>query len=134
MIRRKEGLVETSWEEALGETAAAMRQTAKQDGSKLAALIHPMSSMEESFLLQKVLRGLGSDQIDHRLLQRDFTDDAVAPIYPGLEASLSDVESLKGILLIGCNPRKEAPLLALRIRKMVEQGGLVGRLVRMRRI
>ena len=126
MIRRKESLVETSWEEALGEAAAAMRQATEQDGSQLAALVHPMSSMEESFLLQRVLRGLGSDQIDHRLLQRDFSDDAVAPIYPGLEAALSDIESLKGILLIGCNPRKEAPLLALRIRKMVEQGGLVG--------
>ena len=126
LIRRKEGLVETSWEEALGETAAAMRQAAEQDSSKLAALIHPMSSMEESFLLQRVVRGLGSDQIDHRLLQQDFSDDAVAPVYPGLEAALSDVDSLKGILLIGCNPRKEAPLLALRIRKMVEQGGVAG--------
>ena len=126
MIRRKEGLVETSWEEALSEAAAAMRQGAEQDGSQLAALIHPMSSMEESFLLQKILRGLGSDQIDHRLLERDFSDDAVAPSYPGLEVALSDVESLKGVLLVGCNPRKEAPLLALRIRKMVEQGGVVG--------
>ena len=126
MIRRKEGLVETSWEEALSEAAAAMRQGAEQDGSQLAALIHPMSSMEESFLLQKILRGLGSDQIDHRLLERDFSDDAVAPSYPGLEVALPDVESLKGVLLLGCNPRKEAPLLALRIRKMVERGGVVG--------
>ena len=126
MIRRKEGLVETSWEEALSEAAAAMRQGAEQDGSQLAALIHPMSSMEESFLLQKILRGLGSDQIDHRLLERDFSDDAVAPSYPGLEVALPDVESLKGVLLVGCNPRKEAPLLALRIRKMVERGGVVG--------
>ena len=128
MIRRKEGLVETSWEEALTETAAAMREAAGHDGSQLAALIHPMSSMEESFLLQKIMRGLGSDQIDHRLLQRDFSDDAFAPAYPGLEVALSDIESLKGILLVGCNPRKEAPLLALRIRKMVEQGGVVGML------
>ena len=126
MVRQKEGLVETSWEEALKEASAAMQVAAQQSESGLAALIHPISSVEELFLLQKIMRGLGSDNIDHRLFQRDFSDDLSAPAYPGLEVALADIESLKGLLLVGCNPRKEVPLLALRIRKMVAQGGRVG--------
>ena len=59
MVRQKEGLVETSWEEALKEASAAMQVAAQQSESGLAALIHPISSVEELFLLQKILRGLG---------------------------------------------------------------------------
>ena len=126
MVRQREGLVETSWEEALKEASTAMKLAAQQDEPGLAALIHPISSVEELFLLQKIMRGLGSDHIDHRLFQRDFSDDPASPVYPGLEVALADIESLKGVLLVGCNPRKEAPLLALRIRKMVAHGGVVG--------
>jgi len=126
MVRRREGLMETSWEEALGEASAAMQAAARQGQAGLAALIHPISSVEECFLLQKIVRALGSNHIDHRLFQRDFSDDPVSPAYPGLGVALADVELLKGLLLVGCNPRKEAPLLALRIRKMVSEGGVVG--------
>ena len=126
MVRERGVLVETSWEEAIKEASAVMQLAAQQDESGLAALIHPISSVEEFFLLQKIMRGLGSDHIDHRLFQRDFSDDLASPVYPGLEVPLGDIESLKGLLLVGCNPRKEAPLLALRIRKMVAEGGVVG--------
>jgi len=126
MVRRREGLIETSWEEALSEASAAMQAGAQQGQAGLAALIHPISSVEECFLLQKIMRNLGSAHIDHRLFQRDFSDDSISPPYPGLGVALADVESLKGLLLVGCNPRKEAPLLALRIRKMVSEGGVVG--------
>jgi len=126
MVRRREGLIETSWEEALSEASAAMQAGAQQGQAGLAALIHPISSVEECFLLQKIVRNLGSAHIDHRLFQRDFSDDPISPPYPGLGVALADVESLKGLLLVGCNPRKEAPLLALRIRKMVSDGGVVG--------
>ncbi len=76
MVRERGGLVETSWEEAIKEASAVMQLAAQQDESGLAALIHPISSVEEFFLLQKIMRGLGSDHIDHRLFQRDFSDDA----------------------------------------------------------
>ena len=64
----------------------------------------------------------------HRLLQKDFADDQLAAPYPSLETPLADLSSLDGLLLVGANPRKEIPLLALRIRELVGAGGRVGTL------
>ncbi len=125
MIRADGGLREVSWEEALKAASEAIRSGGGgSDG--LSALIHPMSSLEESYLLQKIMRAMGSSNIDHRLWQRDFQDDAYAPAFPGLETAVSDVPALERLLLIGANPRKEVPLLGLRIREMTLTGGLVG--------
>jgi NADH-quinone oxidoreductase subunit G len=79
-------------------------------------------------LLQKIMRAVGSSNIDHRLSQRDFADDQLAAPYPSLETPLVDLSSLDGLLLVGANPRKEIPLLALRIRELVGAGGRVGTL------
>jgi NADH-quinone oxidoreductase subunit G len=125
MVRTGAGLQEVSWEQALKAAAEAMRM-AEGDAHGLVALIHPMSSMEEMFLLQKLVRGMGSSDIDHRLWQRDFSDDHCSPMYPGFETPVADIPALSSLLLIGANPRKEIPLLGLRIREMTEAGGCVG--------
>jgi len=87
-----------------------------------------MSSAEEFFLLQKLIRGLGSCHIDHRLFQKDFSDDASMPAYPGIETPLPEFDHLGGALLIGCDLRKELPLASLRVRRMALAGGKVGML------
>ena len=114
LVRTAEGLKEISWEEAIRLAADAV-EFARQDASEtLAALMHPLASTEEGFLLQKIMRAIGSSNIDHRLLQKDFADDQLAAPYPSLETPLADLSSLDGLLLVGANPRKEIPLLALR--------------------
>ena len=128
LVRTAEGLKEISWEEAIRLAADAV-EFARQDASEtLAALMHPLASTEEGFLLQKIMRAIGSSNIDHRLLQKDFADDQLAAPYPSLETPLADISSLDGLLLVGANPRKEIPLLALRIRELVGAGGRVGTL------
>ena len=128
LVRTAEGLKEISWEEAIRLAADAV-EFARQDASEtLAALMHPLASTEEGFLLQKIMRAIGSSNIDHRLLQKDFADDQLAAPYPSLETPLADLSSLDGLLLVGANPRKEIPLLALRIRELVGAGGRVGTL------
>ena len=126
LMRTPQGMIEVSWEVAIAAAADAIQSVADTADQDLAALIHPISSLEEGFLLQKILRAVGSSNIDHRLWQKDFTDDRQAPAYPHLEAPLADLPALQGIVLLGANPRKETPLLALRIREMVAGGGKVG--------
>ena len=128
LVRTAEGLKEISWEEAIRLAADAVEFTRQDASETLAALMHPLASTEEGFLLQKIMRAIGSSNIDHRLLQKDFADDQLAAPYPSLETPLADLSSLDGLLLVGANPRKEIPLLALRIRELVGAGGRVGTL------
>ncbi len=118
MIRRNGELVETGWAEALAFVADHLRNARGDVG----ALVAPLTSSEEGHLLGKLLRGLGSDSIDHRLRTLDFSD---APFAPTFEMPVADIEKAKVILLVGCNPRHEVPLLSHRLRKAVKGGAKV---------
>ena len=69
-----------SWEVAL-ETAA---KGLKAAGADLATIASASSTVEELYLLGKLTRALGSANIDHRLRQVDFRDQADDPAAPGL--------------------------------------------------
>ena len=56
------------------------------------------------------MRQLGSPHIDHRLRQVDFTDQQNAPLFWGLNGSLSDIEESDVIFLVGSNIQKEQPI------------------------
>jgi NADH-quinone oxidoreductase subunit G len=118
MIRKDGELVETSWEEAIEFVAAGL----KNAGADLGALVAPLTSSEEGFLLAKILRGLGSDSIDHRLRVADFSDNAAGATF---QMPLAQIEKTQAVILVGCNPRHEAPLLAHRIRKAWKAGAKV---------
>ena len=92
----------------------------------MGALCTPTATLEEFYLLQKLIRGLGCQNIDHRLRQQDFRDDKTAPIFPGSEIPVAQIPQLPAALLIGCNLRKELPLVALRFRELVRNGGQGG--------
>ena len=109
------------WDEAL-EAAASML---KSGGSGLSTLVSPMSTLEEMFLAQKLTRALGSQNIDHRLRQTDFRNDAADPKQPWLGQSFAELESNQATLLVGSNIRKDQPLLGHRLRKSVLAGGEV---------
>ena len=118
MVRRNGKLVETSWTEALAFVAENLRKAA----GDLATLVAPMTSSEEGFLLARLVRGLGGDSIDHRLRLQDFSD---APRAGAFETRFADIEKSGAILLIGCNPRHEIPLLNHRLAKAVKGGAQV---------
>lgn len=123
MVRINNQLQETTWEHAL-QVASQQLQTvfAMHSPDELGALVSPSATTEEFYLLQKLMRQLGSHHIDHRLRQVDDRDQAAMPIYPGLNHPISELEQYERIILIGSNIQKEQPSAALRIRKASLKG------------
>ena len=118
MLRVDGELVPVDWPTALAETAKALGESVEQHGAdSIAALGSATATIEEQYLLQKLMRALGSNNVDHRLTQTDFNDQKRAPVMPWLGMSLEDLEQASAGLLIGSNVRKEQPLAALRLRK-----------------
>jgi NADH-quinone oxidoreductase subunit G len=110
MIRKGGELVEVEWGEAVAFVAAGLRQA----GSDVGALLAPMTSCEEGALLAQLVRGLGSERIDHRLRVQDFSDGG--PAGATFEMPVAQVQNVTAALVIGCNPRHEMPLLGHRLR------------------
>lgn len=126
MLRIDGELQPVDWQTALEATASAFTENLEQFGPKaLSALVSAAATTEEQYLLQKLMRGLGSNNVDHRLTQTDFKDQTHAPVMPWLGMSLEDLENVNSALLIGSNVRKEQPLAALRLRKANLKGASI---------
>jgi NADH-quinone oxidoreductase subunit G len=115
------------WEVALAAAAGALRRVVDQHGGEaLGALVSPTATLEEMYLLRRVLDGLGCANIDARLRQGDFSDDGGAGARaPVSEVTLAGIERLRRILIVGGNPRHEQPMLNHRIRKAALAGAEV---------
>ena len=126
MIRTDGAWREVDWDAALDFAAAGLRAAVDKHGAgQLGALTSATATTEECYLLQKLVRGLGSNNIDHRLLHSDFKDQDRAPLYPGLGQSLAELERRDAVLLIGSNVRKEQPLANHRLRKTAQHGAFI---------
>lgn len=121
MVRVDGELQATDWSTALS-TAASLLQ---HSGSDLGVLASPSVTVEELYLSQKIGRALGTNNIDHRLGQRDFSAQEAAPIMPWLGMQLNDLETLDAALLVGSNIRKDQPIAALRLRKSALKGAQI---------
>ena len=110
------------WEQALN---IVVEQINSADKDQISLLASPSSTTEEFYLLSKIADGLGVNNLDHRLRRTDFSDQDNDPIAPWLGTSISDIESCKSIILIGSDIRKEAPIIAHRIRKSALNGSQV---------
>ena len=112
-----------TWDEAIAAAGNGLRQAADQHGGEqLGALVAPWSTLEEGHLAARLLRGLGSENIDHRLRVLDFAD---APVAQPFALPLAAIERAGAILLVGSNPRHDAPLLGHRVRKAWKNGAAV---------
>ena len=111
-----------SWDEALKKLVGTLKETS---ADKLGILASPSSTVEEFHLLARLAAHLQTPNIDHRLRQRDFSDQDNDPVAPWLGMSIEDVESADAILVVGANVRREAPIIAHRIRKAALQGSSV---------
>ncbi len=108
---------EVDWETALEAAANGLRQVMDEAGAgQVGFLVSPTATLEEATLAARVARGLGSDNIDHRLRRVDFRDQAGDAVAPTLGCSLADLDSASAVLLVGSNIRHEAPIIAHRIR------------------
>ena len=126
MVRRGGTWREVSWEEALDAAAAGLREVvASRGGAALGALASASCTTEELYLFQHLVRGLGSANVDHRVRQRDFSDQDAAPGHPSIGMGLEDLERLDAALLIGSCTRKEHPIVNHRLRKASLAGAAV---------
>ena len=90
---------EVDWEVALEYVCHALTQVKQQHGGDaIGALAAPHSTLEELHLLAKLVRGLGSDNIDFRLRQSDFSADAADDGVPWLGMPIVDVDRLDRVL------------------------------------
>lgn len=127
LVRRDGIWEEVDWEVALDTAAKGLRDVIARHGADaFAGLVSPCVTTEEQYLVQRLVRGLGSPHVDHRLRQLDFSDQSRAPVMPWLGQEISDLEALDAALLIGSNVRKEQPLAAHRLRKAALRGARIG--------
>lgn len=116
--------METDWQTALEYVANGLAGIKREHGAdQIAALASPHSTLEELFLLGKLMRGLGSDNVDFRLRQTDFS--AALKGTPWLGMPVADVTTLQRALVIGSSLRKDHPLLASRLRQATKKGARV---------
>ncbi len=123
MLRAEGRWQAASWEAALESSAALLREGMSEGSAgRLGFLASPGSTNEEAYLLAKLASGLGSRNIDSRLRQLDFSDPEGDPVFPGLGLPIAGIETLSGLLLVGCQVREEAPIIAHRVRKAALAG------------
>jgi NADH-quinone oxidoreductase subunit G len=124
MIKQDGKWQETDWQTALEYVAHGLRNIKHEHGADaIAAVATANSTLEELALLQKFVRGLGSNNVDFRLRQSDSALDA--SITPWLGMSITEFAGLKQAFVIGSFLRKDHPLLAARLRQAVKQGARV---------
>ena len=123
LLREGGVLQETDWELALEHAAARLREVVAAHGPEaVGVLVSPSATLEELYLAQKLARGLGSGNVDHRLRQGDFGADAAMGRAPGLGMRIPELERVDAALLVGSDIRMDQPLLGLRLRKAGMRG------------
>jgi len=114
---------EVEWQQALDYVAHAFKDIAQTHGAgALGALAAPQATLEELFLAQKLMRGLGSGNIDCRLRQSDFSLDGKRSGAPWLGMKIAEINALDRALVVGSFLRKDHPLLAQRLRQAAKRG------------
>jgi NADH-quinone oxidoreductase subunit G len=125
MIKQGDQWVQVDWPTALAAAAGMLEAGRNQGASGIGALLGPQSTLEDTHLLTQLVRGLGSDNIDYRLRQRDFSADFQAAGVDWLGMSIAEFSQLDRVLLVGSDLRADQPLLAARIRAAVKRGAKV---------
>ncbi len=126
MVKQGGQWLETDWQSAMDYVAHSLKTISSENGPEaVAALAHPISSTEELYLLQKMIRGLGSNQVETRLRQTDLKGAASAP---WLGMPIAKVSELDRALVVGSFLRKEQPLIATRLRAGAKRGLQVSRI------
>ena len=113
----------TDWTTALEYVARSLTQIKTEFGAhSIGALGSAHSTSEELYLLSKLMRGLGSDNIDHRTRHADFSSPAAAGSARWLGTSIASLSSLQRVLVVGSFLRKDHPLFAQRLRQASKKG------------
>jgi NADH-quinone oxidoreductase subunit G len=118
-VREKGKLREARWGEALELFAKKL----KKAGPKVAAIAGDLLDAETMYAAKKLLEGQGSNLLEGR--QTGLTYDCTSLAAVAFNSTIAGIETADVVLLVGSNPRWEAPLVATRLRKISRKGGKI---------
>jgi len=120
-IRENGRLRPATWKEAFAAIADKMRPAKSE---RVGALAGQLAGVEEMYALKAMMTALGVKNIDARY--------PGSPLHPKhgrgsylFNSTIAGIDQADAIMLIGCNPRREAPVLNARIRKRWRQGNVL---------
>src|SRR5690606_12748734 len=114
---------EVSWNEALQAVAEGLNRVREAHGAgQIGALAAEYATTEEFALLGRLVRALGSENIDFRLRQTDAGFDAALSGAPWLGMPIADLDNLDRVLVVGSFLRKDHPLMTQRLRQAAKRG------------
>ncbi|MFM2119286.1 MAG: hypothetical protein RL722_754 [Pseudomonadota bacterium] len=118
------------WNVALEYVANGLKNIKGDHGAAaIGALASAHSTSEELYLLGKLVRSLGCENVDHRLRHADFrTDGDNAKAVRWLGCAIADLSQLDQALVIGSFLRKDHPLFAARLRHAARRGAQIHRI------
>jgi NADH-quinone oxidoreductase subunit G len=118
-VRANGKLCEASWQAAFEAIAAQVKQTPPE---RIGAIAGDLCAVEEMFALQLLMQSLGAVSLDCRQdgAKLDLGLGRASYIF---NPAIAGIDQADGLVVIGANPRKEAPVLNARIRKRWLQGG-----------
>jgi NADH-quinone oxidoreductase subunit G len=126
-LLKKDGVwVEAEWLEALEHVVSTLSHLrGHQESQKIGALASPSTTVEEFYLLQKLLRSMGSHNVDFRYHMQDFSTQEDVANAPISTLNLGEINTCDVILVIGADTRAEVPLFHHRIRQAALSGSRV---------
>jgi NADH-quinone oxidoreductase subunit G len=119
-LRENGRLRPASWQEAFAAIAAAVGKAGR---AKTGGIVGDLATTEEAFALKELMQGLGSPHIDCRQ-DGAALDPALGRASYLFNATIAGIDEADALVLIGSNPRKEAPVINARIRKRWLTGGM----------
>ena len=117
-VRKNGKLQEASWDEAFSAIADKVKATAPE---KIGAIAGDLAGAEEMFALKTLMDALGTQNIDCRVDGSQF-NPALGRAGYLFNSTIAGIEEADALMIIGSNPRLEAPVLNARIRKRSLQG------------
>jgi NADH-quinone oxidoreductase subunit G len=122
-VRREGKLRPATWDEAFEAIAERLRGAT---GGEVAGIAGDLQDLESIFALKKLLEAYGSNL--HECRQDGAKFEVSGPASYRFNPTIAGIESAPAILLVGSNPRWEAPLVNTRIRKAVKAGAKIFRI------
>lgn len=112
-IRENGALRPASWSEALALVASKLKAARPE---RIGAIAGDLAAVEEIYALKALIAGLGSANLDCRQDGANL-DPAFGRASYILNSGIAGIEDATSLLIIGSNPRREAPIVNARIRK-----------------
>ena len=121
-VRNKAGKLQpASWDEAFAAVAKAIKASGM--GNKIGAIAGDLAAVEDMYALKALMTALGSGMTDVRPPMSGIDPSMPRSAYL-FNPTIAGIEEADAVLIVGSNPRKEAPVLNARIRKVWRQRGI----------